>query len=265
MPPMVGLRRRGEAGGHGVGGRHPAAQADRIGVGQERGMHGLVVACETPAPKRAQKNMKMFTARPEASTIRPKKKVATPTIGARRSRSANQPIGTMPSTMNPAGDPGHEHDDPGAHMERRLDVGRQDGEALTLEVVEGRDDQKDDKGRVHRRRSDPVTQRDMGLCPFPEGDPQGCPCHPPLVRLISGFHLLRRHLPPVCSQYDRPLPGCLPARSSSLTTSNMTAYCLRRAAPASALRTGTAAITDDRHRERPVTIGQLRPAPAATT
>ncbi len=59
-----------------------------------------VDAWETPAPKRAQKNKKMFVASPERNTMTPKKNVAIPMIGARRKRSASQPMGTMPSTKN---------------------------------------------------------------------------------------------------------------------------------------------------------------------
>ncbi len=43
----------------------------------------------------------MFAATPVAKTIRPKKNVANPTTGPRRTRSASQPSGTMPRTRNP--------------------------------------------------------------------------------------------------------------------------------------------------------------------
>ncbi len=100
-PTRIGTEGGGDAGGDTHARADPAAQADRIGVGQQRSVHGLVDACETPAPKRAQKNKKMFVARPERKTMMPKKKVARPTIGPRRYRSANQPMGRMPSTRNP--------------------------------------------------------------------------------------------------------------------------------------------------------------------
>ena len=60
-----------------------------------------VLAWDTPAPKRARKNKKMFGAAPVAKTMRPNTKVAIPTMGARLTLSASQPSGTMPRTRNP--------------------------------------------------------------------------------------------------------------------------------------------------------------------
>ena len=61
----------------------------------------LLLDWEMPAPKRARKNRKMLVANPVANTIRPNTTVAQPMIGARRNRSASQPIGTMPRTRKP--------------------------------------------------------------------------------------------------------------------------------------------------------------------
>ena len=47
-------------------------------------MHVCVDAWDTPAPKRARKNRKMFVASPERNTMMPKKNVAHAMIGARR-------------------------------------------------------------------------------------------------------------------------------------------------------------------------------------
>src|SRR4051812_26121137 len=53
-----------------------------------------------PVAKRVQNSMNALTAKPESTTNAEKKRLAMPTIGTRRTRSASQPIGTAPSTKN---------------------------------------------------------------------------------------------------------------------------------------------------------------------
>ena len=53
-----------------------------------------------PVANRVQNNMNALTAKPESSTKNEKKRLAMPTMGTRRTRSASQPIGTAPSTKN---------------------------------------------------------------------------------------------------------------------------------------------------------------------
>ncbi len=112
-----------------------------------------VDACDTPAPKRAQKNRKMLVARPERKTMMPKKNVAQ-----RDDRGAAVAVGQPAHGQDAehqegAGDPGHEDDDARAHSERRLDVGREDAQAGALEVVQGHDDRQD-----HERRGAAPSQ-----------------------------------------------------------------------------------------------------------
>ncbi len=54
----------------------------------------------TPTPRRATNRANAFTARPPANTAAEKAAVAHPMIGARRKRSANQPIGSDPRARN---------------------------------------------------------------------------------------------------------------------------------------------------------------------
>ena len=61
----------------------------------------VVLAWETPAPKRARKNTNTLMANPVAATMIPNAMVAHPMMGARRNRSASHPMGTMPKTRNP--------------------------------------------------------------------------------------------------------------------------------------------------------------------
>jgi len=53
-----------------------------------------------PVANRVQNNMNALTAKPERHTKAAKKRLATPTIGTRLTRSASQPIGTAPRTKN---------------------------------------------------------------------------------------------------------------------------------------------------------------------
>ena len=92
----------------------------------------------------------------------PKTKVAHPMMGARRKRSASQPIGRMPSTRKPPEIPATKTMTPELDVEGRLDVGRQDGEPRALQVVEGDDDGQDDEGRVPGL-AQALAQRDVLL------------------------------------------------------------------------------------------------------
>ena len=61
---------------------------------------GMLFALATPVANRVQNRMNALIANPERNTKKPKNKLAIPTIGTRRTRSASQPIGTAPSTKN---------------------------------------------------------------------------------------------------------------------------------------------------------------------
>ena len=61
---------------------------------------GMLFDFAMPVANRVQNSMNALTAKPDSSTKNEKKRLAMPTIGTRRTRSASQPIGTAPSTKN---------------------------------------------------------------------------------------------------------------------------------------------------------------------
>ena len=88
---------------HVVERRHAGAHADRVVVGDQRVVHrdrvGLGDAGGEPGPEQHER----VDRRARTGTRRtPKKRLETPTIGTRFTRSASQPIGTAPSTKNAA-------------------------------------------------------------------------------------------------------------------------------------------------------------------
>ena len=60
-----------------------------------------VFAFEIPAPSCVQNSMKALIASPDSASIAENARLAHPMMGARRYRSANQPIGSAPSTKKP--------------------------------------------------------------------------------------------------------------------------------------------------------------------
>ncbi len=101
MPPTSDrAEHAGEAGRPGDRRADAAADADRVGVGDSEPWTGMLFDLVMPTPKRDQNSAKAFAARPHENTISEKKAVAQPMTGARRKRSASQPIGSAPRTMN---------------------------------------------------------------------------------------------------------------------------------------------------------------------
>ncbi len=61
---------------------------------------GMLFDFAMPVANRVQNSMNALTAKPDRSTKKEKKRLAMPTMGTRRTRSASQPIGTAPRTKN---------------------------------------------------------------------------------------------------------------------------------------------------------------------
>lgn len=62
----------------------------------------MVADLARPEPKRAQNSMKALTEAADTAAIAPKPRAHHPMIGARRTRSASQPMGSTPSTTKAA-------------------------------------------------------------------------------------------------------------------------------------------------------------------
>ena len=113
-PSRMGLNPVATPVGHPHGGADTSTERDRgrCRRGASRAPSGWRPA-RYPRRNRAQKNMKMFTARPERNTMAPKTKVATAMIGPRR--GTGRPAGAHgqdPEHQEPPGDAGHKHDGP---------------------------------------------------------------------------------------------------------------------------------------------------------
>ncbi len=92
----------------------------------------------TPTPRRARKRVKALTARPDRKTKTEKMTAAAAMIGGRRKRSASQPMGRAPSTMNARRRRADEDDHAVADAEAVADVGGEHAERGALEVLDRR-------------------------------------------------------------------------------------------------------------------------------
>ena len=137
----------GDAGGDAHARVDAAAQADRIGIGQERPVHALRGRLRHPGPETGAEEQEDVGGQP-----REEDHDAEEERGAGDDRGAAVAVGQPAHGQDAehqegAGDPGHEDDDARAHSERRLDVRREDAQAGALEVVQGHDDRQDDERR----------------------------------------------------------------------------------------------------------------------
>ena len=90
--------------------------------------------------------MNALMARPQENTIAANTAAAQPRIGPRRNRSASQPMGNAPSTMNAPAGRADEHDDAVADAEGVADVRRQHLERRRLELVGHLEEHEDREG-----------------------------------------------------------------------------------------------------------------------
>ena len=104
----------------------------------------------------------MFMAKPVAATMSPNGD-GGPADDGRAPVAVGQPTHRQDAQHEEsAGDPRHEGDGTGRDVERRLDVGGEDGEPGALEVVQRHDDGQDDEGACSRG-AQPFSQRDLVL------------------------------------------------------------------------------------------------------